>query len=367
MVRVGRLDGIVLQRNDAYQLPYKEVMKSPVEWDARAREVLTTRYTVAVPFTGDEALLWMRPDVPSLPAPTVEVRDHEILLSQDAEHGPTSARVISATLNSLIAQIEQIFVLMNRDIDKHNTTIASWIPGAVAARRAKILADRQTQAAIGFPLKTRNDPVTYVAPIRPRQLTPASPSLPRTQAFTPEPVLDDADYEEALRVLSNCRNALERSPSTAAKLDEENIRDILLIGLNSRFEGTAAGEVFNGAGKTDILIRARDRNIFIGECKFWHGPSKFTEAIDQLLSYTTWRDTKAALLIFVRARDVTAITEKAIATLAAHPNFKRDGTRATEDRHDVVLHAVGDPQREIKVALMLFLVPDPPPTGPSGH
>ena len=37
--------------------------------------------------------------------------------------------------------------------------------------------------------------------------------------------------------------------------------------LNAQFEGKAAGEVFNGQGKTDILIREGGRNAFIAECK----------------------------------------------------------------------------------------------------
>jgi hypothetical protein len=41
-------------------------------------------------------------------------------------------------------------------------------------------------------------------------------------------------------------------------MGEEEIRNLLLIGLNSHFEGQAAGEVFNNTGKTDILTRVLD-------------------------------------------------------------------------------------------------------------
>jgi hypothetical protein len=37
----------------------------------------------------------------------------------------------------------------------------------------------------------------------------------------------------------------------------------------TQFEGKAAGEVFNCTGKTDILVREGDRNVFIGECKIF--------------------------------------------------------------------------------------------------
>jgi hypothetical protein len=51
-------------------------------------------------------------------------------------------------------------------------------------------------------------------------------------------------------VLRAARNALERSAPMTADLDEEKIRDLLLVFLDAQFEGAAAGEVFNAAGKT---------------------------------------------------------------------------------------------------------------------
>ena len=256
--------------------------------------------------------------------------------------------------------IEKHLGYAHSDIGIHNRAVENEMPGKVAARRAKHLADKKLQADLGYPIVQRSDAASYAVPVQRRQLAPQRPSQPPAtgQAFQPEPRLADADYEDALAVLLNSRNAIERSPSTAAKLNEEEIRDLLLINLNARFEGKAAGEVFNCRGKTDILIREDDRNVFIGECKFWNGPKKFTDAADQLLSYATWRDTKAALLIFVKGGDFTAITGKAVAALEAHPNFKRRGQHASEDRHDFVLHANGDTNREIKLALMLFLISD---------
>ena len=99
---------------------------------------------------------------------------------------------------------------------------------------------------------------------------------------------------------------MERLPITAQKFDEEGIRDIALFILNANYQGEAAGEVFNGAGKTDIMLNYRDRNAFIGEIKFWPGPERFSDAVDQLLSYTVWRDTKAALILLIK--DVRATT-----------------------------------------------------------
>lgn len=65
------------------------------------------------------------------------------------------------------------------------------------------------------------------------------------------------------------------------------------------------------SGKTDILLRADSRNVFIAECKFGRGPAAMAEAVDQLLGYLSGRDTKAAILRFHRGRNFTDVVAKA--------------------------------------------------------
>jgi hypothetical protein len=145
-----------------------------------------------------------------------------------------------------------------------------------------------------------------------------------------------------------------------ANLDEEKIRDLLLVFLNAQFEGAASGEVFNAAGKTDILIRAEDRNVFIAECKIWNGPATIRNALGQLLSYLTWRDTKAALLVFIRhGEPPTAVIKKAVKEIEGHPNYKRTfGTGEDGERYNFIVHAAGDPDREIRLAFLPFALQD---------
>lgn len=93
---------------------------------------------------------------------------------------------------------------------------------------------------------------------------------------------------------------MEQSPKAFETMGEEDLRTHFLVQLNAQYEGRATGETFNFQGKTDILIRVDGRNVFVAECKFWGGEKQFLETIDQLLSYLSWRDTKAAVLIFNR-------------------------------------------------------------------
>jgi hypothetical protein len=45
------------------------------------------------------------------------------------------------------------------------------------------------------------------------------------------------------------------------------------------------------------------------------------ETIDQLLGYAAWRDTKLAIVMFVKEKGLTQIIERARAALAGHPQF----------------------------------------------
>ena len=124
-------------------------------------------------------------------------------------------------------------------------------------------------------------------------------------AGPPEPTLDQETYEDVLRVINDTGKVMERLPSTYANKDEEALRDHLIMVLEPNFEGSTTGETFNRAGKTDILIRHENSNVFVAECKFWAGRQKHLATIDQLLTYLTWRDSKTAVICFVDRQNFT--------------------------------------------------------------
>jgi hypothetical protein len=140
-------------------------------------------------------------------------------------------------------------------------------------------------------------------------------------------------------------------------MGEEHLRDHFLVQLNGHFEGNATGETFNKSGKTNIIIRAEGRSIFIAECKFWGGEKLFLDTIDQLLGYLTWRDTKTALVIFNRNKSFSAVVTKARESIKAHPNCKRGSDAEADTVGRYVFMQKDDPARETIVTLMLFDVP----------
>lgn len=342
-----------LLRDHAWMPPPSETTQRFSEF-GEIGERRVTQLVLVVPFDGEKVVFRLRASTFTInPPQVISLGDRELRIAVDGPAGDAaSAR---ALFGAQLDKIETCLEWSRKQIEDHNARIRAEVPGMVARRRAQLLATRNLQAEIGFPVRRRPDADTYAVPVKRRNLRPVHPvGTPAATPFPPEPAMADRDYQAALAVLRNSRNALERTPALAAKLDEEQIRDLLLVNLNAHFEGDAAGEVFNGEGKTDILIRVEDRNIFIGECKVWGGPGTIDEALGQIFKYLVWRDTKAAILLFIRNKDITAVITKATQKIEAHPNYKRRGPSRTDDQLDFVMHAQDDVEREIHLALLPF-------------
>lgn len=190
-----------------------------------------------------------------------------------------------------------------------------------------------------------------------RRPPPVLPSLRDNQPVPLEPVLADKVFEHILSVIRSAGQDMERSPATYRGRGEEDLRQNLLLALNTHYRGQTVAEAFNVSGKTDLLVRHEDQNLFIGECKFWSGTKGFTETIDQLFGYRAWRDTKLAIVMFVRAHDLTAIIEKGRETLEAHPQFVKRTDVASETELRGVASWPGDDRRHADLAVFFIHLP----------
>ena len=150
---------------------------------------------------------------------------------------------------------------------------------------------------------------------------------------------------------------MERDPTAFSTMKEESLRSHFLTLLNGIYEGQATGETFNCQGRTDILIRSEGKNIFIAECKYWHGPSTLTTAIDQLLGYSSWRDTKVAVIVFNRNKDFTNVLNSISPTTREHPNCMRELAQRSETSFRFIFSHRNDPNREMTLTAMAFDVP----------
>ena len=345
----------VLRHGDIYADEPVDTSQQVETYSGNYVEVPATRLKVHVPYDGERRIFGLRPDTWNSCPPQADVTDTDLLFTFEERN--LASDVVRVRLDSALEAVERHLGWSREAIDTYNRSLPDAVTTAVRARKEKLLRDRNMAASLGIPVRRRHDAPPQAVPLRRRKPTISRPPAPVTASFTPEPTLAENDYEDAIRVVRNGSRQLERSPSTSRTLDEEARRDLLLVALNSFFEGKAGGEVFNGKGKTDILLRVDDRNVFIAECKIWRGAKAFTKAIDQLLGYLVWRDTKAAIVLFIETRNPTEVIDKAVQALADHPRCRgRRGTPVPGERYDFVLLADEDPAREIHVALLPVVI-----------
>jgi hypothetical protein len=316
-----------------------------------------TTLHIAIPYTGDKNLWRIRPSTFTHSAyPELDIRDDVVVFGCTFPDDSANAERLKSEIQNNINSLADAVANLRRDADNHNQTAPSTIRSALVQKRAKAQGAVGAVAALGIPIKQRNQPLTFTAPTKRRESPTARPTVAR-EKYAPEPVLDQKEYEHILGVLKSMSLVIERSPAAFASLDEEAIRTHFLLQLNGHYEGSATGETFNAAGKTDILIRVENRNIFIAECKFWHGPKSFNDAIDQLLGYLSWRDSKCALVIFNHTKDSSGVRQKMHEAMTSRPEYRKTLAHDPANDSRYIFVKPSDPGREIRICTMLFDVP----------
>src|SRR5690625_2405705 len=152
-----------------------------------------------------------------------------------------------------------------KDTTEFNDNLKRNIATKINHRRDKLLRDRKLKTELGFPLKKRENE-TYITDQIKRKIKPTFPDT-SNEPHQPEPTITEEDHDLILDIIDKTATMLERSPSTFKEMGEEQLRDQFLVPLNSHFEGQSTGETFNAGGKSDILIREKDKCLFIAECK----------------------------------------------------------------------------------------------------
>lgn len=342
-------------------------MEIVVDWDAPTRSPVTevstqvpgqferdrvftvpaSKVVVSFPVTGAVGMLRYPASTSSMSPTRGKVTGRSI--DVEVVEQTLTADAIRTQVQGVRQDIENRVGWANADLSRFRQTAAHEIRRSLANRKERILNDRSVEDALGIPVLSSNAP---------RQPVPASRrvvSLETRQSqsrFVPEPILEEAIYRDVLDVVRSWANSLERTPGTTRKLDEEELRDLLLGTLNGYWRGAASGELFNGSGKTDILIRHGDRNAFIGECKIWHGSKAVTDALNQLFTYLVWRDSKAALVIFIKTAAPATTIAKLHAAVEAHSRYVL--TKSAVDPSDRVdyIFTADDEERRVSLAVI---------------
>ena len=185
----------------------------------------------------------------------------------------------------------------NSDAEQYNASLPSIVESELDRRIEQVDKFATIRKGLNLPLvRTKDSSHPIPVPMKKKRIKISKPD--KQQGEEQSYSIEDSVFSHINEVIENTGAMMERTPSAYSSLNEEQLRDILLTTLNSHYENIATGETFRKHGKADIHIPVEKHAAYIAECKIWHGEKAFRKAVDQLFSYTTWRDTKVSIVIF---------------------------------------------------------------------
>jgi hypothetical protein len=308
---------------------------------------------IYIPYTGDKKLWHTRPSSHFMVLPTGYAEENQLIITIVKPHDANKGS-FKEEFDRNMDLIKKYLENQKQEIDPFNYQLKQKIENAVKARRERIERHSGLTKVIGIPLRRKNG-VPDIEKIKlERNIIKPLPK-PSRKGSQPEPGITEQQYEDILSLIRHQGRSFEQAPKTYAIHDEEELRNIMLANLNSIYQGEANSEAFRAAGKTDIKIEAKDRSAFVAEGKVWTGSKRAGEAIDQLLSYTTWRDCKSALIMFNKnVANFSDIQVKLPAALQRHKLYKREISCQYQGEWRYIFRSQDDDNKEITVHVFLF-------------
>jgi hypothetical protein len=267
---------------------------------------------------------------------------------------------IEREVESVKEYIETDWGRLQGDIEEFNDQLRSHAEQEFEKRREEAREKRELFGQVDYPLRHRSDtPDTFSIETPERREMIQKPEPEGDTALDPVPTVPEETYNEILEAVNDIGRGFERSPHLFNEYGEEDLRDFIRVFLEMNFEsGTATGETFNKEGKTDILLRTDDgTNVFVAECAVWDGEKYFKSKIDQLFGYLTWRDSKAAVVLFVDRKDMESVREKIEGGAEEHETISELVERQNESWWQYRAHFPDDPDREVDLAVLAFHIP----------
>ena len=196
--------------------------------------------------------------------------------------------------NEDVRRIKELISGCNGDIKEFNKSLINKLDSKISEKRNRISKLYELSKKMAIPISKREDAPLFT----PIKIEKKIKELSTKVNCEEEYYIPEEHYKEILKILRQCGSSMEKIPDTYIQMGEEKLRNIFVSHLNVTFEGQAQAECFRNKGKTDICIEYNNRAAFIAECKIWKGINTIQNTINQLLGYTTWKDTKLSIIIF---------------------------------------------------------------------
>lgn len=313
-------------------------------------------FTIIYMFEGSPELFTVRPD-------TYTMNTTEIIVNEESSTIAFSFKLYQRDPNEFKSAKSKYERLAFSNLNYVNDLVKDWNnyiqdQARLIFQEHKIKYQQENDFFAAINVKVNSDTSSvFTAPTIRKKIIP-QPTVSVKNEFSSEPMMSKEMYDDVLKVIYDSGKNMEKKPALYKNKDEEGLRDQFLFVLETRYEGTTAtGETFNRSGKTDILLKyANDgTNLFVAECKFWHGIKEFQKAISQLFDrYLTWRDSKTALLMFVRNNDFSSVVTTVKVEINKHPYFIKELTARGETSLSYLFHLPQDNKKLVQLEVILL-------------
>lgn len=316
--------------------------------------------TVTIPFEGNYKLFYCMPSRSTI----VYLEDNVVISNSNIKATITLTQfdenAYFSEVNEIISTVSTNLPTIHAETKPWNDRLENLIQQALESRKGVVSKKFDFFEKIGLKVNPKSTEFLLPPTITKKAIPTPATETSKTVAKEKVPILQEEVYTDIREVLYNVGRAIERKPSIYKDKYEEDLRDIFLLFLETRYEATTGvGEAFNKKGKTDILLKyAKDgTNLFVAECKFWKGQKRLTEGIDQLLGYLTHRDTKTALIFFVDQKEMTTVVSTIKTEIIKHENYSRHIKDTYEHSINYEFTLPDDGDKKIQVEVMLFHFP----------
>lgn len=312
-------------------------------------------FSVSYPFSGDSRLFQVKPNPWKMTSKDIYVDEIRGIVSFYLKIYGQDANQFNLEKKSFKDSIFANYFGARAVANSWNAELSDNIKELFEKRRSQLLMENSFFESINLTVDSDTTSIFSVPTVV--RIDVPKPLASEGKRFSSEPTMGKDTYDDILKVVYDSGRSMERKPSLYRNKNEEELRDQFLFILETRYRGTTAGgETFNRTGKTDIILKFADdgSNLFVAECKIWKGSSQFLEAISQIIRYLTWRDSKAALLFFVKNRDFTKVLETVQESVSTHPNFvKKNGVRG-DSSFGYVFNLPQDSEKNVNLEVILF-------------
>jgi hypothetical protein len=153
-----------------------------------------TQLIVAIPFEGDSTLWGIRPSTWSSGGyPEIDLRDNLVLYTLQFADTAADPQRLKGEIERAVESLKDAAETHRQDIERHNASAPDTIKAALDAKRKQAQATSGAVSAIGIPIKRRDQPATYAAPVT-RRKPPIHRPQPSAGSFQPEPELKEEQY-----------------------------------------------------------------------------------------------------------------------------------------------------------------------------